>query len=81
MTTIAKVSCPPQNIQRLKDVVHVTHEVSESQTYLSLFSSQCLAIHLSLTNVKRETQHVNIALKPCTLAMDYQQRTMNDNLL
>ncbi len=36
ITTITKVSCPPRDIQRLKDVVHVTHKVSEGKTYFSL---------------------------------------------
>jgi len=36
LTTITKVSCPPQDIQRLKDAMHVTHEVNEGKKYFSL---------------------------------------------
>jgi len=36
LTTITNVSCPPRDIQLLKDVVHVTHEVSEGKTYFFL---------------------------------------------
>ncbi len=45
------------------------------------FSPQCLATHLSLVDVEMETQHADIALKPCALNMDFQHRTTNDNLL
>jgi hypothetical protein len=45
------------------------------------FFPQCLATHLSPIDVEMETQHANIALKPCALGMDSQHMTTNGNLL